>query len=212
MHNRHAMQITSPLRDRLSRHLALLVFALASLCGQHLQAALIFTYTDDGTDTTVNWFGTLNTVGLTVEDTGATESGLASVASFPVIVAMTSSPKLRFNAPFSSTTPFGTSGVFNVTNRTGDEIGLSTYGLDLFVTQGYISGSPLSGSFQILGETVASMGIVDTPNAFVLSNGDTISVGPSAAPVPEPGTWAAAALLVGGAAFARWRRRQSAAS
>ena len=27
------------------------------------------------------------------------------------------------------------------------------------------------------------------------------------AAVPEPGTWAAAALLVGGAAFARWRRR-----
>ena len=30
--------------------------------------------------------------------------------------------------------------------------------------------------------------------------------GPTA--VPEPGTWAAAALLVGGAAFARWRRRK----
>jgi hypothetical protein len=28
--------------------------------------------------------------------------------------------------------------------------------------------------------------------------------------VPEPGTWAAAALLVGGAAFMRWRRRQTA--
>ncbi|MGA1124293.1 MAG: PEP-CTERM sorting domain-containing protein, partial [Chthoniobacterales bacterium] len=25
--------------------------------------------------------------------------------------------------------------------------------------------------------------------------------------VPEPGTWAAAALLVGGAAFMRWRKR-----
>jgi len=29
-------------------------------------------------------------------------------------------------------------------------------------------------------------------------------------PIPEPGTWAAAALLVGGAAFMRWRRRQTA--
>ena len=28
-------------------------------------------------------------------------------------------------------------------------------------------------------------------------------------PIPEPGTWAAAALLVGGAAFMRWRRRKS---
>ena len=29
------------------------------------------------------------------------------------------------------------------------------------------------------------------------------------APVPEPGTWAAAALLAGGAAFARWRRARA---
>jgi hypothetical protein len=28
------------------------------------------------------------------------------------------------------------------------------------------------------------------------------------AAVPEPGTWAAAALLVGGAAFMRWRKRK----
>jgi len=34
------------------------------------------------------------------------------------------------------------------------------------------------------------------------------NVGPE--PIPEPGTWAAAALLVGGAAFMRWRRRQTA--
>jgi hypothetical protein len=31
--------------------------------------------------------------------------------------------------------------------------------------------------------------------------------GPAA--VPEPGTWAAAALLAGGAAFARWRKRRN---
>ena len=30
---------------------------------------------------------------------------------------------------------------------------------------------------------------------------------PTPAAIPEPGTWAAAALLVGGAAFVRWRRR-----
>jgi MYXO-CTERM domain-containing protein len=34
------------------------------------------------------------------------------------------------------------------------------------------------------------------------------NIGPE--PIPEPGTWAAAALLVGGAAFMRWRRRQTA--
>jgi hypothetical protein len=37
----------------------------------------------------------------------------------------------------------------------------------------------------------------------------TITAG-SGAPIPEPGTWAAAALLAGGAAFARWRKRKTA--
>jgi len=32
----------------------------------------------------------------------------------------------------------------------------------------------------------------------------------SAAPIPEPGTWAAAALLAAGAAFARWRKHAKA--
>jgi len=31
--------------------------------------------------------------------------------------------------------------------------------------------------------------------------------GPGPAAVPEPGTWAASALLAGGAAFVRWRKR-----
>ena len=39
--------------------------------------------------------------------------------------------------------------------------------------------------------------------------GLTYTYAPSSA-IPEPGTWAAAALLVGGAAFARWRKRKSA--
>lgn len=35
--------------------------------------------------------------------------------------------------------------------------------------------------------------------------------GPGPEPIPEPGTWAAAALLAGGATFLRWRRRRDAA-
>jgi hypothetical protein len=36
----------------------------------------------------------------------------------------------------------------------------------------------------------------------------TAAGGPGPSPVPEPGTWAAAALLAGGAAFMRWRKRK----
>jgi hypothetical protein len=190
---------------RGSRFLFALLIAVAASWEQPVSAGLVFIYTDDGTDTTVNWSGTLNTDGLSVEDTGATQSGLTSVANSPIIVAMTSSPKLRFNTPFSSTTPFGTSGLFNVTNHTGDDIGLNTFGQDLFVTQGYTSGSTLSGSFQILGQTVASMGIVDTPNAFVLTNGDTVAVG-----VPEPSTYAMALAGLACGGYSMFRRRKRA--
>jgi hypothetical protein len=41
-----------------------------------------------------------------------------------------------------------------------------------------------------------------TPNAAILAG-----AGPGPAAVPEPGTWAAAALLVGGAGYVRWRKR-----
>ena len=47
---------------------------------------------------------------------------------------------------------------------------------------------------------------------FVAFDVDGSGFNQSAAPapaVPEPGTWAAAALLAGGAAFARWRRRKN---
>lgn len=33
------------------------------------------------------------------------------------------------------------------------------------------------------------------------------NAGPGPSPIPEPGTWAAAALLAGGAGFMRWRKR-----
>ena len=46
-------------------------------------------------------------------------------------------------------------------------------------------------------------GIASAPTASEAINFST----QSAAPVPETGTWAAAALLAGGAAFARWRKR-----
>ena len=36
----------------------------------------------------------------------------------------------------------------------------------------------------------------------------SISIDATAAPIPEPGTWAAMAIFAGGAAYAGWRRRQ----
>jgi hypothetical protein len=50
--------------------------------------------------------------------------------------------------------------------------------------------------------TVDGFAFEDQPGVAILA-GDTGSTA-----VPEPGTWAAAALLTGGAAFLRWRKRR----
>jgi hypothetical protein len=50
--------------------------------------------------------------------------------------------------------------------------------------------------------TVDGFAFEDQPGVTILA-GDTGSTA-----VPEPGTWAAAALLAGGAAFMRWRKRR----
>ena len=55
-----------------------------------------------------------------------------------------------------------------------------------------------SQQFQILSGAYESR-----PNEAILAGAG----GPGPAAVPEPGTWAAAALLVGGAGFMRWRKR-----
>jgi hypothetical protein len=48
--------------------------------------------------------------------------------------------------------------------------------------------------------------ITGLPDTF--EKGFSGAVGVASAPIPEPGTWAAAVLLAGGAALARWRRRR----
>ena len=53
-------------------------------------------------------------------------------------------------------------------------------------------------NFQILSGAYESR-----PDVAILAGG-------GAAPIPEPGTWAAMAIFAGGAAFAGWRRRNSA--
>jgi hypothetical protein len=55
--------------------------------------------------------------------------------------------------------------------------------------------------------------ITFTLNEYAYDNtGGSILVGQTAgaAPIPEPGTWAAMAIFAGGAAYAGWRRRKSA--
>ena len=88
------------------------------------------------------------------------------------------------------------------------------YTWTILTAAGGISG--FTGSNQFAINTGAFNGTAGFANAL---NGGVFSIAQSGndlnlvfttaggAPIPEPGTWAAAALLVGGAAFMRWRKR-----
>jgi autotransporter-associated beta strand protein len=92
-----------------------------------------------------------------------------------------------------------------------------SYTWTILTAAGGISG--FTGSSQFVINTAAINGTGGFANALA---GGTFSMGtsgnnlnliftaagaPGPSPVPEPGTWAAAALLAGGAAFMRWRKR-----
>jgi hypothetical protein len=84
-------------------------------------------------------------------------------------------------------------------NTGGDAYGLLIDGTTLFVgnhSQSQILYYDLANNGAYLGQFSAGTGALPTYMTFATT-----------APVPEPGTWAAAALLAGGAGFMRWRKR-----
>ena len=88
----------------------------------------------------------------------------------------------------------------------------------------YIAAAPTSLSFRLRNQATEYAGndfAIDSiyfglsseapsSGSPIISAGEiSQGLGPAPGPssVPEPGTWAAAALLLGGAGFARWRKR-----
>jgi hypothetical protein len=70
-------------------------------------------------------------------------------------------------------------------------------------------GSPQSGSasFSVLAGQTFGFRVVTIDGIYGPAQSTISSFEAPSAAIPEPGTWAAAALLAGGAAFMRWRKR-----
>ena len=125
------------------------------------------------------------------------------------------SPKnFAFNDPIDdiSTSPYNWSGSTYSVFRDGDDVS-PNFGPGSYI--GLRFGDPLNPNFGWLEVTWNSSanefqilsGAYEDQGGVAILAGDT-GGGPGPEPIPEPGTWAAAALLVGGAAFLRWRRRR----
>ena len=92
------------------------------------------------------------------------------------------------------------------------------YTWTILTAAGGISGFTGSSQFDInIGAFNGTAGFangLDGGSFFVAQNGNDLNLvftAAGGAPIPEPGTWAAAALLVGGVAFLRWRKRKQVA-
>ena len=90
----------------------------------------------------------------------------------------------------------------------GNQLGTNLNAQGGSIVGGTTKGQTYSYNFTALGSDVVSFfwpGPGGSQQVSILAN---VQVTPAAA-VPEPGTWAAAALLVGAAGYVRWRKRRS---
>ncbi|MBU3664256.1 MAG: choice-of-anchor E domain-containing protein [Chthoniobacterales bacterium] len=118
-----------------------------------------------------------------------------------------------------STSPVSTSGqtiapdtLQTFTLLSGAGVNESSFSSDQLANAAYysaIGGGTFNSSLLRVVSLAVSGTAFNTDTAGVLAGGTinlTYEYTPAAV-IPEPGTWAAAALLVGGAAFMRWRKR-----
>lgn len=165
-------------------------------------------------------------------DVVATLSGSIDDLTGTTLVATQSDTITSFIRPESGVVGFGPGGTASFNIYGGFSLVPSSYGTSsslsassltgssrfyvrnnplspMFLPAEYVLGTPMAATATYSGQSFASLGI--TEGTYVWSwAGDsvTLNIGGGPEPVPEPGTWAAAALLVGGAAFVRWRRRK----
>lgn len=176
----------------------------------------------DPDDTYHNWFGfnlasqapiTITSAKLYLFNTSAGLSGYNGVAgsgtytiynvspsSQTVLNSGTTSPGVTVFTDLGSGTSYGSTSYSTADIGNYMVINLNASALsDLQAAWG-------SGYFNI-GGAATGTGYVFGFSAFVLQNQTYLEIASSPEAVPEPGTWAAAALLVGGAGFMRWRKR-----
>ena len=196
------MKATSPF-------IALALAAAAALLPGTAPAAIVVNIEQQGSDVVISYTGSWdNWVAQGVvsgPDAGVFRNGLYLWPSGPLDGTSAVGGLTRQSGTWTTT-------FTSPTSFAGDAFGWNTS--TLYAARNYTQGDQFTGSLTFSGTDLATMGFTPGDTGVFSGGGNTATYsvsGGGPAPVPEPGTWAAAALLVSGAAFVRWRRRQSAA-
>ena len=119
-----------------------------------------------------------------------------------------------------TTSTIGTSSTALVTTEENSAYGITNLAtIQSVYRMTFNFASPVSltaGAYQLQVSTVDDnqftywSGLEFSNSSFFVNSGQPLFevYGSGGAPVPEPGTWAAAALLAGGATYLGWRRRR----
>ena len=150
--------------------LPLTLFAIAVTSLFCVQPAQAYTVTLDqvGSNVVANGSGAINLTGLTFIISGADNPGI--VPSLGVISTGPFASSIDVYQGFTGPTNFGSGAGALPNTASGDFVGISGVGLELFVPLNYISGAALSDSMTFNNATFASLGV--TPGTYVWTWGN----------------------------------------
>ncbi len=183
-----------------------LLLIIGSLAGKS-NAAITITFADGAGGLDVNISGSINTAGADLWNvyTEALDPAIGSAnfsSSRPHRGWFSGPDRGNYQwAAHNGTTvnwfSVSADGGYSIVDHTGDDFGF--HGDSYMVPIGYVSGSPITSSFTIVGLDLATLAPVDGV-ALTVSSGDTVGI----AAVPEPAT--AGMLAMSGLLIAAYRR------
>jgi hypothetical protein len=187
----------------LPKILLALTAVTASLFSIRPAQAYTVTLEQVGSNVVANGSGAINLTGLTFIISGADNPGI--VPSLGVISTGPFASSIDVYQGFTGPTNFGSGAGALPNTASGDFVGISGVGLELFVPLNYISGAALSDSMTFNNATFASLGV--TPGTYVWTWGNganqrfTLRIGA----VPDGGSTISllGCALLGLAAFRR---------
>ena len=174
-------------------------------------AAFVLTLTQTGGNVVANGSGTLNLNALTLlgvnSEVAQIDPARAILFAGPTSGTNTS---VYNGGGLAGPSAFGTRTGAIASAGTGSFVGIYGTALDLYVPQGYVSGTALTDNATFNNATFASLGF--TPGTYTYTwgtgaNADSLTV---TGVVPEPSTWAAIAVGAGSLGLVLRRRAHTA--